>query len=124
MLSKTSSKGKPALKIEPISSHFDCCLPCEAVTSFPARPPSWYALPHAHGRWRVLYRVMGHMVMLFIVPAYANTLNALDLLERAVRVVTQDFRSVETTPEKLWRRYPEVREGELGGHKAHAHTVT
>ncbi|KAF5830207.1 hypothetical protein DUNSADRAFT_14894 [Dunaliella salina] len=61
-----------------------------------------------HDRWRVLYRVIGHMVMFFIVPSFTNTLHALDFLERAVRVVTLDFRSVETTPEKLWRRYPEA----------------
>ena len=48
------------------------------------------------------------MILLLIVPSYANTLSALDFLERAVRVVTLDFRSVETTPEKLWKRYPEV----------------
>lgn len=59
-------------------------------------------------RWRVLYRMVGHMMMMLIVPSSANSLSALDFLDRAIRVITLDYRSVETTPEKLWRRYPEV----------------
>jgi len=57
----------------------------------------------------VLYRVLGHMWVMVIVPFSTNSLSALDLLERAVRVITQDYRSAETTPERLYKRYPEVR---------------
>ncbi len=54
------------------------------------------------------YRVVGQVVVMVVADVHANALACLDLLERAVRVVTLDLRSPEVTIERFGKRFHEV----------------
>uniref|UniRef100_A0A7S0S610 MHD domain-containing protein n=1 Tax=Chlamydomonas leiostraca TaxID=1034604 RepID=A0A7S0S610_9CHLO len=79
------------------------------------------SLPNA--RWRVVYRMVGQLVVMVVVPPACNAFAALDVLEKAVRIVTAECKPTETNPDRLERRYPEVYMA-LGALLAGAGTLT
>jgi hypothetical protein len=52
--------------------------------------------------------MIGQICAMVITPLGANSFRSLNLLERVVRVVTFDFKSVELSPDRLEKRFPEV----------------
>ncbi len=59
-------------------------------------------------RHRVVYRLVGGVYLMVVASAQANVLWLLGLMDACVRVLIGVARSVEVTPDKLARRYPEV----------------
>ncbi|CAL5229785.1 g13174 [Coccomyxa viridis] len=60
------------------------------------------------GRHRVVYRLVGGVYLMVVAAVQANVLWLLNLLDACVRVVIGVAKSVEVTPDKLARRYPEL----------------
>ena len=59
-------------------------------------------------RHRVVYRLVGGVYLMVVSAVQANVLWLLNLLDACVRVLIGVAKSVEVTPDKLARRYPEV----------------
>ena len=58
---------------------------------------------------RVVFRRVHLVWVLVVIPVSASTLAALQVLEQATRVCVAAVRSLEVTPEKLTKKFPEVR---------------
>ena len=56
----------------------------------------------------MVYRLVGGVYLMVVASAKANVLWLLGLMDACVRVLIGVARSVEVTPDKLARRYPEV----------------
>ena len=56
----------------------------------------------------MVYRLVGGVYLMVVAAVQANVLWLLNLLDACVRVLTGIAKSVEVTPDKLARRYPEV----------------
>lgn len=59
-------------------------------------------------RHRVVYRLVGGVYLMVVAAVQGNVLWLLNLLDACVRVLIGIAKSVEVTPDKLARRYPEV----------------
>lgn len=62
-----------------------------------------------YGRYRVVYRLVNTVYIMAVASAAANVFSLMKLVDAMTRVATLASRGVEVTPEKLSRRYPEVR---------------
>ncbi|KAK9845801.1 hypothetical protein WJX81_002731 [Elliptochloris bilobata] len=60
------------------------------------------------GRLRVVYRLVGGVLLMGVVRAGACVLRLLRLLDAVTRLLVAAARTVDVTPDKLARRYPEV----------------
>ena len=64
----------------------------------------------------MVYRLVGGVYLMVIASAHANVLWLLGLMDACVRVLIGVARSVEVTPDKLARRYPEVTPVDVPSH--------
>ena len=75
-----------------------------------AVPAAWHLTAEVGmRRHRVVYRLVGGVYLMVVAAVQANVLWLLNLLDACVRVLIGVAKSVEVTPDKLARRYPEVR---------------
>ena len=75
-----------------------------------AVPAAWHLTAEVGmRRHRVVYRLVGGVYLMVVAAVQANVLWLLNLLDPCVRVLIGVAKSVEVTPDKLARRYPEVR---------------
>lgn len=63
----------------------------------------------ASGRHRVVYRLVGGVYLMIVAAPESYVLWLLEHISACVRILVAVARGVEVTPEKLARRYPEVR---------------
>lgn len=64
-------------------------------------------------RLRVVYRLVGGVLLMGVVRRGACVLRLLRLLDAATRLLVAAARTVDVTPDKLARRYPEARHRKL-----------
>jgi hypothetical protein len=65
----------------------------------------------ARRRLRVVYRLVGGVLLMGVLRRGGCVLRLLRLLDAATRLLVAAARTVDVTPDKLARRYPEVRAG-------------
>ena len=79
-------------------------------------PYPLYPMAAARRRLRVVYRLVGGVLLMGVLRRGGCVLRLLRLLDAATRLLVAAARTVDVTPDKLARRYPEVRAGPgLGG---------
>ncbi|GAX78019.1 hypothetical protein CEUSTIGMA_g5461.t1 [Chlamydomonas eustigma] len=80
----------------------------DIAPSIQGLPLSCGALRLWNGKWRSCYRSLGQTIVMIISPSNQNVYSSLNLLSKAVRVLTSDGKVHEVPAESVQRKFPEM----------------